>query len=81
MDDVLFLYDQSIEHIVRLHAYRCTKRGSFDESGDVEEDVDSVADLLAKRDLLIFSASLRNLAEAAKAVDKIRGLSSLLAGL
>ena len=74
MEDVLFLYDQTIEHLVRLHSFRCTKKDNFDEGGDVEDDVDHIADLLAKRDLLIFSASLRNLAEAAKAVEKMREL-------
>jgi len=43
--------------------------------GDVEDDVDNIADLLAKRDLLIiFAASLRNLAEAGKAVETMREL-------
>lgn len=44
------------------------------EDGDVQDDVDGVADLLAKRDLLTFSASLRNFAEAAKAVQDMRQL-------
>jgi hypothetical protein len=74
MEDVLFLYDQTVEQLVRLHAFRCTKRDNFDQSGDVEDDVDTIAELLAKRDLLIFAASLRNLAEAGKAVDKMREL-------
>jgi hypothetical protein len=72
MEDVVFLYDQAIEHIVRLHAFRSTKRGDLAGDGDVHDDVDHVADLLAKRDLLTFAASLRNFAEAAKAIDKMR---------
>src|SRR5205085_10075463 len=40
----------------------------------VQDDVDSVADLLAKRDLLTFAASLRNFAEAGKAVQDMRQL-------
>ncbi|MFH1342122.1 MAG: hypothetical protein ABIL01_13120 [Pseudomonadota bacterium] len=73
MDDVIFLYDQAIEHIVRLHGFRSSKRRDLG-GGDVQDDVDSVADLLAKRDLLTFSASLRNFAEAAKAVQELRQL-------
>lgn len=72
MDDVVFLYDQTIEHIARLHGFRSSKRGDLGERGDVQDDVDSVADLLARRDLLTFSASLRNFAEAAKAVQDLR---------
>lgn len=74
MDDVVFLYDQAIEHIVRLHGFCSSKRRDLGIAGDVQDDVDSVADLLAKRDLLTFSASLRNFAEAAKAVQEIRQL-------
>ena len=74
MDDVIFLYDQAIEHIVRLHGFRSSKRRDLGEGGDVQDDVDSVADLLAKRDLLTFSGSLRNFAEAAKAVQDMRQL-------
>ncbi|WP_375305086.1 hypothetical protein WI560_23640 [Bradyrhizobium sp. A11] len=73
MDDVVFLYDQAIEHIVRLHGF-CSSRRRDLGSGDVQDDVDSVADLLAKRDLLTFSASLRNFAEATKSVQDIRQL-------
>ncbi|MDB5568569.1 MAG: hypothetical protein JWP84_5135 [Tardiphaga sp.] len=72
MDDVVFLYDQTIEHIVRLHAFRSMVRGDLSGNGDVHDDVDHVADLLAKRDLLTFAASLRNFAEAAKAVQSMR---------
>jgi hypothetical protein len=72
MEDAVFLYDQAIEHIVRLHAFRSTKRGDLAGNGDVHDDVDHVADLLAKRDLLTFSASLRNFSEAAKSIDKMR---------
>src|SRR4051794_17788861 len=72
MEDVVFLYDQTIEHIVRLHAFRSTVRRDLGGNGDVHDDVDHVAELLAKRDLLTFSASLRNFAEAAMAVSEIR---------
>lgn len=74
MEDVLFLYDQAMELLVRLHSYRCTKRNEVGGDGDVQDDMDSIADLLAKRDLLTFSASLRNFAEAAKTVDAMRAL-------
>ena len=59
MEDVVFLYDQAIEHIVRLHAFRSTKRGDLAGDGDVHDDVDHVADLLAKRDLLTFAERAR----------------------
>ncbi|UPJ81926.1 hypothetical protein IVB16_08165 [Bradyrhizobium sp. 183] len=74
MNDVIFLYDQAIEHIVRLHGFCSSTRRDLGEDGDVQDDVDGVADLLAKRDLLTFSASLRNFAEAAKAVQDMRQL-------
>jgi hypothetical protein len=72
MDDAVFLYDQAVEQIVRLHAFRSTKPSDIGGKGDVHDDVDHVAELLAKRDLLTFSASLRNFAEAAKATDQMR---------
>jgi hypothetical protein len=74
MNDVIFLYDQAIEHIVRLHGFRSSQRRDLGGGGDVQDDVDSVADLLATRDLLTFAASLRNFAEAGKAVQDMRKL-------
>lgn len=72
MEDAVFLYDQTIEQMARLHAFCGSSRGALSGSGDAQDDIDQVVDLLAKRDLLTFSASLRNFAESANTVQYMR---------
>ncbi|MGL3106583.1 hypothetical protein [Bradyrhizobium sp. BR 1432] len=43
-------------------------------NNDIEEDVDNVAELLFRRDLLTFAASTRNFAEASAAVKEMRAI-------
>jgi hypothetical protein len=70
--DLIFLYDQVVESLTRLHAFWSMRVNDLATHEDVEEDIDGVADLLAKRDLLIFAASARNFAEACKALGEMR---------
>ncbi len=70
--DVVFLYDQVIETLTRLHSFSSAKERDLENDDDVESDIDHVAELLAKRDLLIFAASTRNFAESCKAVHEMR---------
>jgi hypothetical protein len=72
VNDLIFLYDQVVESLARLHAFWSMRVNDFATHGDVEEDIDGVADLLAKRDLLIFAASAGNFAEACKALGEMR---------
>lgn len=72
MKDLIFLYDQVVESLARLHAFWSMRVNDLATHADVEEDIDGVADLLAKRDLLIFAASARNFAEACKALGEMR---------
>ncbi|MBI5260256.1 MAG: hypothetical protein HY852_00375 [Bradyrhizobium sp.] len=72
--DIVFLYDQVIEALVRLHAFSCMRVGELGGGNDTEEDIDHVAELIAKRDLLTFAASTRNFAEATKAVADMRSI-------
>ncbi|OCK60528.1 hypothetical protein [Bradyrhizobium sp. LMTR 3] len=72
--DVIFLYDQVIECISRLHAFCSVKERDLGADADVESDIDAVTELLARRDLLTFAASTRNFAEACKAVSDMRSI-------
>ena len=66
MDDIVFLYDQVIEHVVRLETF-ASVRGPADEThGDIRDDIDSVTLMLARRDLLVLAASMRNFIEITK---------------
>jgi hypothetical protein len=57
--DLRFLYDQALESLVRLKGFAiATSEGDDSEFG---EDLDHMRELLAKRDLLIFSSTVRNL--------------------
>jgi hypothetical protein len=71
--DIVFLYDQVIETLARLHAFSSVRAGD-PGSNDVEDDIDHVAELMAKRDLLTFAASARNFAEASKTVGDMRSI-------
>jgi hypothetical protein len=68
--DLRFLYDQSFECLVRLRGFS----GTASESDDMEfgEDLDHMQELLAKRDLLIASAAVRNFAEATRTVSLMK---------
>ncbi len=68
--DLRFLYDQVLESLVRLRGFSAT----VSEIDDTEfgEDLDHMQKLLAKRDLLIVSAAVRNFAEATKTVNLMR---------
>jgi hypothetical protein len=72
MQDIVFLCDQVIENIARLHAFSQISAPNPQGDGDVQDDVDNVAELLASRDLLIFAACTRNFSEASRSVDKMR---------
>jgi hypothetical protein len=67
-----FLYDQAIESLARLHAFQSMQVNDLGRTDDVEGDVDYVAEMLVRRDLLIFSASTRNFAEACEAAKEMR---------
>jgi hypothetical protein len=73
--DLIFLYDQVIESLARLHGFSSMRAGDLGRSNDIEDDVDHVSELMAKRDLLTFSASTRNFAEASKAVGDMRSVA------
>lgn len=62
-----------IETLARLHAFSSVRAGDLG-SNDVEDDIDHVAELMAKRDLLTFAASTRNFAEASKTVGDMRSI-------
>jgi hypothetical protein len=70
--ELVFLYDQVIESLTRLHAFASTRARDLGGGHDVEDDVDQVAELLFRRDLLVFAASARNFAEACDAVRDMR---------
>jgi hypothetical protein len=70
--ELIFLYDQVIESLTRLHAFGSTRARDLGGGHDVEDDVDQVAELLFRRDLLVFAASTRNFAEACDAVKDMR---------
>ncbi|MEZ2146377.1 hypothetical protein AAE026_29390 [Bradyrhizobium sp. DN5] len=70
--DLYFLYDQVIESLTRLHSFAAMRVRDLDNSNDVEDDVDHVAELLLRRDLLTFAASTRNFAEASSATKEMR---------
>lgn len=74
--DVVFLYDQVIEHLVRLRWLASSAELAIPDL--VSEDIDHVAELLAKRDLLVFAASLRNFGEATSSIPSMRKFSARL---
>jgi hypothetical protein len=73
--ELYFLNDQVIESLSRLLGFSSMKERSLDGDDDVEDDVDKVAELLVRRDLLTFSASARNFAEACDGVMEMRAIS------
>ncbi len=75
MTDIVFLYDQVTECIARLHAFSAVKPGTLPNASDIEDEIDNVAELLAKRDLLMLAASTRNFAEACSSVRLLRARS------
>jgi hypothetical protein len=75
LDDITFLYDQLIESTARLHAFSSTGNLRRINNHDVEDDVDAMIVLLARRDLLVFAASARNFAEACKASVEMRKIA------
>jgi len=70
----MFLYDQILENLCRLDSvanyYRPEE--SDNEDGDVHDDISHVKELVAKRDLLIFSSSMRNFAEATTSITAMK---------
>lgn len=68
--DLTFLYDQVLESLVRVHAYgRWVDR---EDANEAAEDVDHMATLLARRDLLVLAASLRNFSELSRTSPQLR---------
>jgi hypothetical protein len=72
--DLRFLYDQVLESFVRLQCFSVIAPGADD--GEFDEDLDHMRDLLAKRDLLIFSATIRNFAESTKSLALMKAQSA-----
>jgi hypothetical protein len=75
MEDIVFLYDQVAESIARLHTFASARGDELgDGHGDVEDDVNALTVLLARRDLLVLAASTRNFVETARATQSARDL-------
>ncbi|WOH78266.1 hypothetical protein RX327_20070 [Bradyrhizobium sp. BEA-2-5] len=75
--DIVFLYDQVIESMARLHAFDAVKIHDWpDPTNDVEDDLDDFAEIMARRDLLTFAASARNFAEACEAAGEMRAVTA-----
>jgi hypothetical protein len=68
--DLNFIYDQVIESCLRLRGFAFAPRPT--KSGDVGDDLSHVAELLAKRDLLIFSSSIRNFGDATDSLAEMK---------
>ena len=77
--DLRFLYDQVLENFVRLQCFAATVPEHKD--GEFDDDLDHIRDLLAKRDLLLFSATIRNFAESTETLPLMKvqsaGMSEL----
>lgn len=58
MDDVVFLYDQVNENVARIHSFSVDHSDTASSDGNVQDDVDHVACLQAKRDLLTFERAV-----------------------
>jgi hypothetical protein len=71
-----FLYDQVLEGFSRLDCFSSSRKGydEFERDGtdDVDEDIEHITGLLARRDLLVFAASLRNFAESTKSISLMK---------
>jgi hypothetical protein len=68
MDDIVFLYDQVVEMTARMHAFCSIRTEGLPGDGDVEDDIDQLTLLLAKRDLLTLAGSMRNFSEASNTI-------------
>lgn len=67
------LYDQSLEYLTRVSSCVCWNGGS--SGGFVEGEIDHMGEILLKRDLLIFAASMRNLTEACANVRELKSIN------
>ncbi len=65
-----YLYDQILESFVRLKELSAVQ--NEDESNEFTDDLEHMHELLAKRDLLIFAATLRNFAESTETANLMK---------
>lgn len=72
MEDIIFLYDQVLENIARLNNFAAVRGSGLKTHPDIRDDIDSLTEHLARRDLLVLAASMRNFAETAKATKLVR---------
>ncbi len=77
--DLRFLYDQALENLVRLKGFSVT--ASQTDDTEFGEDLEHMQELLAKRDLLTFSATTRNFAEATKTVALMKEKTAIMSEL
>ncbi len=77
--DLRFLYDQALESLVRLKGFSIAA-SQLDDT-EFSDDIRHMQELLAKRDLLVFSATARNFAEATKTVHLMKGQSANMSEL
>ena len=77
MNDLNFLYDQTIEYMARLYGFLSTAGDDWVESSETSEDIEHVAQLLVRRDLLLFAVTLRNFAESAFLTDYMKKMPVL----
>src|SRR4051812_45469398 len=68
MNDIIFLYDQVAESISRLRSFAALRATELTSHSDTQDDIDTLTELLAKRDLLVFAASMRNFVEASAGI-------------
>ena len=73
--EIVFLYDQVIEQLARLQAFCSMRMTTLAQDTDVEEDVESLLSILAKRDLLILAASTRNFADSCDSVSRMKNVN------
>lgn len=65
-----YLYDNLVESLLRIHQFAQVK---FSEvSGETREDWEHVAHLIARRDILILAASVRNFSESTNTTDNLK---------
>jgi hypothetical protein len=71
MDQLAFSYDQIIEHLCRLYCFVSVGSDNIPYELDVE-DIETMFDLLARRDLPLFAATIRNFAEMTSSLSQMK---------